>query len=355
MTLSENRDRIYSLFEDRSKRIRSGTRLAKIILILGGTLTVAATTVLTGGLSWPLSTGQVIGLFGAIMAFFGGVVVLFLEQDPTDALDSARHALDAAARKEQENGEFREYLRSLDRSARALRSLYAAVAACRGVLEQAIRDRVTDPLHLITVCLDSSKRNFRAGFGFELDDTWTICIYRAYENGKDDRRYLQCVAHDRSIDCELGKARIWAEGVGVVGAAFAKNDEVCVPDLLDPRAGTVYRFDKTIKKDQDDQRYRSIFGVPISINPSERPWGAIVASSDRAHHFGASEALGLEPEEAARALAGIVALAIAVCDANAKITAPIPPHSTGKGVEENTKEKRHARSGKAKPTNRDGD
>ena len=313
MELGESRRQVYALFEASSQRLRNALRFVKIFFILLGSLGVGVAAMLSSA-NDELSGYHWLGLAGALLVFLGGIAVLFLDADHTDALEKARVALDAAGEIDAENQNYAEYLRSFDLSVRQLRSLYFGLMACRGVLEQALRDKVTDETKLINVCLESSRRNFRAAFGFELDSVWTICIYRLSEPREDQRRYLQCIAHHRSIECDISNAREWAEGVGVAGIAVAKNDEVVAPDLLDDRLGTVYRFDNGSRKPEDEKRYRSAFAVPISVNPTERPWGAIIATSDRPNHFGSSDSAGVPPEEAARALAGIVALAISACE-----------------------------------------
>jgi len=65
--------------------------------------------------------------------------------------------------------------------------------------------------------------------------------------------------------------------------------------------------------DYDPVRYRSIGAVPIRLAASDPPWGVVVATSSRPGHFAGKNKLGgVQPEEDIRALAGMVALAIAV-------------------------------------------
>jgi hypothetical protein len=156
------------------------------------------------------------------------------------------------------------------------------------------------------------KADLRVSMGFDLTDFWTICVYRAER--LEGELVLRLVAHDRSQDCDLADARTWKLGVGAAGIAFAKRDEVVVPDLEDDSVGTAFRLPVASRKVDDNLRYRSMFAVPIIVgkfDASNMPWGVAMATSSQPWHFGAENAKGVKPEEGVRSLGAIVALAVA--------------------------------------------
>ena len=139
-------------------------------------------------------------------------------------------------------------------------------------------------------------------------DFWTVCIYELI----CERRELRCIAHQRSVDCSIENARLWPVGVGIGGIAAARKVAVVCPDLYARDAGTALHLaEEMAEKDTDREHYRSMMAVPIMVGPENNLWGVVVATSSKPSHFG-GKALGLEPEETVRALAGIVALAVAV-------------------------------------------
>ena len=61
--------------------------------------------------------------------------------------------------------------------------------------------------------------------------------------------------------------------------------------------------------------------VAIMVNDTEQPWGVVIGTSDKPRHFQDSnkaEALSVEPVEAIRILAGLVALALSGNNASAE-------------------------------------
>lgn len=89
-----------------------------------------------------------------------------------------------------------------------------------------------------------------------------------------------------------------------------------MPDLDDPAVGTTFRLDDALRKPEDRERYKSIFAVPVQVGSDELPWGVVLATSNVPYHFGSTETNGVDPEEGVRALAGVIALAVAVCRSN---------------------------------------
>jgi hypothetical protein len=65
-------------------------------------------------------------------------------------------------------------------------------------------------------------------------------------------------------------------------------------------------------KANDRARYRSLAAIPVisGTDPAVRPWGVVVATSDRPNHFHADHMTGIRTIEGARALAGMVGVVI---------------------------------------------
>jgi hypothetical protein len=124
-------------------------------------------------------------------------------------------------------------------------------------------------------------------------------------------RRASAPAVSRSIDCEIDAARVWPEGVGAGGVALSRGQEVLVPDLQAPELGTLHQIGD-LRREHDAMRYRSIAAVPILVAREKLPWGVVVATSDRAGHFGIDQGTGVRTAEASRALAGMVALGVAM-------------------------------------------
>jgi|GEM_PF-1611639 len=317
--LNAARKKVYTAFTDRSSTTLRAARYVKIGVALVGAFLLALASVVPNWSWFPPSPWLVAGVIGALMVFGAGVFIVLTEEDATSALDAARTAIDHATDSEEYIKEVEAAFPIYARSITSLRYLYIAMSAARGFFEQYIfGDDISEDLFL-QLLMEHIKRPIRIALGFELDEYWTIVVYKAYYRDKEKRTYLRCVAHHRSNDCDIKNAREWPEGLGVCGVAYAKNDEVGVPDLRDPAVGTAFRLDKTVLKDGekllkdgDLDSYRSLFAVAVSVGTDERPWGVVVATSNKPHHFMGPDTPGVEPEEAVRALAGLVALAVSI-------------------------------------------
>ncbi len=314
--LAKLSDRLNTAYTRRSKTVWRSTRFIKIVLVLCGSFLAGAFALFSDGFTWPWSVPQVGGLIGGLLAFAGGVYIMFTDEDTTETLDTARQAMEAARSFELEKREILELAYEYEDSIEQLVSLYTVVSVARGAIERAVLESHRDTESVIRTCLETTKRHLHIALEFGSNEIWTICIYKAVDNEGSGERELRLIAHNRSVDCEIDNARPWKPGVGAGGVAFAKNDEVVVPDLDDPAVGTVFRLEKALKKEEDGERYKSLFAVPVQVGSDEEPWGVVMATSNVPFHFGKNDHQGVEPEEAVRSLAGIVALVVAVCRQN---------------------------------------
>jgi hypothetical protein len=309
MSLREKAEAVAEQFKRRSKNQSSASLLVKIILIVVGSAVATVAQFLDFNSSGPTHS-QILGIIAAIAAGIGGIYVVVTDKDAAEELELARDAIESARELQysliESSSEFVRYQREVKRAV----ELYQMMSILRGVIEQVIASPLRDTLKIIDVCMEAAQRALPITMGFHQADRWTICVYHAEAND-GGKVILKCVAHNRAIKCDLAEARTWAEGVGVSGVAYSNNREVIVPDLLDPGLGTVFDLgDK--RKAYDDERYRSLAAVPISVDRAERPWGILIATSDRPHHFEVTEQPGVQTVEGVRALAGMLALAISV-------------------------------------------
>ena len=314
--------RVLKHIRDHHSLFKKVSLYVKILLIAGGTLLVALASfgidTEVGFLEvekW--SKSQFVGFVGAFLSFLGAVFV-FLTEDNSGAAYDAFEAINDRNTTSKKLEDLYDILQDYEETAKRFQSLYLAYSSARGVLEQAAATSAKTEIDLIEQCLFSTKQDLKLSLGFEMQHTWTICIYKSVHDAKEQQYFLECIAHDRSIMCDLAEARKWKEGVGVGGMALAKNGEVTAPDILSHDAGSLFRLEGNIVRREDLVRYRSMMAVPINIDGDQRPWGVVLVSCDQPNFFGTSEVdhFGLQPEEAVRTLAAITALAIAIFRSN---------------------------------------
>lgn len=307
-------EEVSDLLSRRVSSVAKSLRSTRSWLSIGGSLIAVIAAAFIGLSSWPPTSWQTLVMVGAIvgagLAALGSFLELTSREDPTEAIDQARRQLVAAESFERLAAERQSKLRDYDKAVTQLKSLYLMILSCRGTIEQAMSHREFSATDLIDRCLTDCKHDFRIALGVKTEDYWTICVYRTETSAKYDRPYLKCFAHQRSVDCELEHAREWPLGSGIGGVALAQNREMFVPDTLSSEVGSAYELVRGQKKPEDDEKYRSMVAVPISVGEESLPWGIIIVTSSAPRHFGSTAMIGLPPEEAVRAFAGIVALAV---------------------------------------------
>ncbi|MEL6549181.1 MAG: hypothetical protein AAFQ54_02940 [Pseudomonadota bacterium] len=300
------------LLSERVSRNAGTMRITKHLAVAIGSFVTVVFGAAAAFTTWPPSRLQIVLfsliIFGALAALFGAAIGALTDEDPTEAIDQARREKIAAEKHQALANQRLDKLKKYDAALKELKSLYLVVNSCRSVLETNLRLRNCDPVPIIDDCLAACRHDLRVALSFEMSDFWTVCVYRA--DKIDGQDFLTCVAHLRSVDCDIRNARRWKAGEGMAGVTWTKNAENVEPDAFAATSGTSHLPNTKNVNVEDDGKYRSLFAVPITLEAEADPWGVIVATSSNALHFGNPSVEGVAPEEAIRALSGIVALAV---------------------------------------------
>lgn len=325
-TLKELAAKVGYGFKQQSKAQHRASLFVKIALITFG---AAASAV---GLSVDLATANgewsfwtMSGIAGAVLVAIGGVFVLITERDVSETLDAAREAMEKAREFQTEKNDFENNINWLNHEVRRGLELYNSMDVMRGFIEQSLGLPDTSVASIMQNCLTGAQSSLRVAFDFSIGDTWTICVYEAQNDRESGKVVLRCVAHDRSIQCDLDKARVWQEGNGVVGVAYSNAREIIVPDMSAPELGTTFDLREN-SRDHDPERYRSMAAVPVMVGSGKIPWGVVVATSNRPRHFHDEPVDGVATAEPVRAIAAMAALA-----AKALVKSPHLPVTYEKG------------------------
>ncbi len=298
------REQVTTAFARRGQMMHEATQLYRAFFF-------AAAAGIAGAMqfwSWKAdeqpTTAQVVGIAATLVVLVASLISIRSEKDASSELALAQSAITKAQEVEDQLQEIALQWPDFDR----IISLYQFTKLMRDALEQSSLARSGDLNVLIATLLAISAKPLRVAMGYKLGDEWTICVFRA-EKLQSGRAQLRLIAHDRTIDCDLSKARIWPEGVGVAGVAYSHQHELLVDDLAADAIRSIFQ-PPGLRRPYDDERYRSMIAVPISTAGAQEPWGVVTATSDRVGHFNHNSGPGLKPEEAVRALADYVALTV---------------------------------------------
>jgi hypothetical protein len=253
---------------------------------------------------------QVVGIVASVVVAIGSIFVFLTEDDASIALALANEALEKARELESDF----DFVPELEADRSRLIELYQALNVMRGLIEHstAIGDLNEDVF--VRKILDAAGRSLTIAFDFGQSDLWTIGIYKAFPDPENAGKVvLSAIAQRRAIACELSDARVWREGTGIMGVCYSSGDEIIIPDLAADGVRSVFGTSANEARSYDAVRYRSMVAVPVNVVGLSEPWGVITATTDNVGHFTPDGDIGVRPDEAARALASMVALAISVC------------------------------------------
>lgn len=306
-TPTEIAERISVLFDKRAWRFKWASKFVKAMFVAVGALIAGVAQFLQIPPGEAPSSVQVIGIAATLVAFLGSLFVLFTDEDASEELAAARRATEELRDTMEELESFPDYEGALEQQA----YLYQSATLMRSAIERAVVSN--DNAHAaVRALVQLTLRTLPVALGVAQADRWTICVYRAEET-ETGRDKLVCIAHNRAIMCDVEKARTWEEGVGVAGIAYANRQEIVVPNMHHAGLGSVFNI-AAGARDYDADRYRSMAAVPVRVDGLPKPWGVVVATNDRYGHFSLNDDIGPQNVEGVRLLAGMVALAAAICD-----------------------------------------
>jgi hypothetical protein len=306
--------RVLDRFATVAKSHVFASKFIKIVLIALGSLCVGIIQFLQIPSGESISPLQVAGISASLLIFVGAVLISFTEQDASEDLRLAHEALERARDAEYyerwSENTFDNYNKQLERA----NHLYLAIMVMRESIEQTILSAKRDIQNIVDDLMFLAERPLSIALGIDQSDEWVIAVYKA-ELDSSGQYVLRCIQHARAIKCKIEEARVWPSGVGAAGQAFAMSSEIVVPDLASEDLGTIFHLNGPLGRNHDFSKYRSMAAVPIRVSDASIPWGVVVGTCNRARHFDLfedDEESGVQPIEAVKALAGMVALAVSV-------------------------------------------
>jgi hypothetical protein len=281
----------------------------------------------------------ILALTALVVIAVGGLFGFLSETDLSSTLESARRAIEDARDFKFKVDEFESSRQRLilNKEIRRGLQMYNSMDVMRGAIEQSLDIPNVTAAQIIQTCLRAASTSLLVAFDFEMGETWTICVYQARRGEESGKVILECIAHERTIQCDLSQARKWEEGVGAAGIAYSTGNELFIPDLASSALGAIFKLrDAPARhgalRPYDEKRYRSIAVVPIVVGASEIPWGVAVATSDQVGHFSVTPADGVATYEPVRAIAAMAALAVKAVEVRSAVARESNPTSVARGA-----------------------
>lgn len=298
MEIKSLRTELHGIVANRLQRTNVATKIVQGIFLIAGAL--------LAGLAQFVDGLKSLGIFGCILVFAAGIWILLVERNVSEELMIASRAI----QRTEEAMELVDEVQILEYDLNRSLNLVVGNSVIRSYLEGiCYSGSMKAEDEIVAEILEISSRYITLSMGLDSGNEWTLCAYKAISDtsGKDK---LQLVAHKRAIECDKGQARSWEEGVGVTGICYSMESEVIVPELQSQGIGSLFNVGRR-SRPYDASRHQSIIAVPIQVDKGQRPWGVLTASSDCPEHFLPNEP-GVQHAEGARALAGALALGIAI-------------------------------------------
>lgn len=308
------------LADTRARRI--ATVIAKAILISGG---AAAAGWAQFSLPLPDEAGaferhvQAIGYAGVMLAFAGGIWVIFGERFAPDALERARVVSEraqeaiglarttedlAASQKQALEAKLNEALADSEWA----RELYQLSALVTATIDQQIQKNTSVGFGdaALQTLLDATIRPINRLLRIEAHEYWTVSILRLAQPSENNSGRLIIAATARSNPKDASRPhRSWGPGEGVAGHALLTMRETIIEDVLDAdRSGWLHIPELT---EDDRENYISMAAIPI-FSSERTVWGTVVATSDQPERFVIQDGGGAAGIEPLRLLARMVAL-----------------------------------------------
>ena len=237
--------------------------------------------------------------------FLGSMILIRFEQDAPGELVDCAEVFGLVERVKATLDDLSSTQRQVMRGA----GLYDAVKVMREVVELCISEPEFNEELIAERMLETSIHSLLTVLGFQPDDRWTVCIFKA-EIAKGKPVTLSVLAHRRYEPCDRGKTRVWQSGEGNVGLAFLKKEELIIENSSTPDVANTYRPSQDNRRAHDANLYASSVTVPVLVGKDDRAWGVVVATSSKHGHFRHGDRSQLHPAEAMRVLGSMLELAV---------------------------------------------
>ncbi|MFF0947476.1 GAF domain-containing protein [Rhizobium leguminosarum] len=315
--LSQLRENIQTGFQDHAQRVKTANTFAKISLVVAG----AALAGIGQFVPEPYQTiGRVIGVVGVGLAFLGGIWSYIVDESASpDLLSNAQRAIDEAAKVKSQLAagqlqnqidleRYAEDCLNYEEDIETLSQLYTTTGALREYAENEIVRYGGDINRATQNLRDLVARQVHELLSFHGGEHWTLSVYRATEN--TGRWQLDLIAGQRADrTAEARSHRSWGPGEGAVGHCFQLERELIIKNTQDREQANWFHIPAHLAQADDAKKYVSFAAVPIKVHSFAKPWGVLIASSDRPDRFQTDGfGIGDIQTEPLRMLAGMIAL-----------------------------------------------
>lgn len=310
--LVSKRDELRALAKElgtiqKSRRAREdwGGLLIKALCVVVASAIAAMAQFLTLQPGESLTSWGYIGVFSAVLILIGGAYSIITDRGAGTEIETARRAVSIAQEYDDWSRHFDYLARQLDRATELYQAM-TQMAQAIGIFNML---GLSDEDEVVNLLFELGDPVLILAFDFEATEHWTFSVYRA-DDDPDCCTILSPISSrrsDRAFDAR--KARSWPVGVGFAGISFARGGELIIGDISNKALGNFDNLPEYLAKEDDQTKYRSIASVPIFVGGEK--WGVVVATSNTPGRFDSLEDPGVRRAEAVRALAEMIALALA--------------------------------------------
>lgn len=309
--------KIQASFLDYGTRIKRANRVAKVILVVVGAALAGC------GQFAPepyVAIGRVVGVAGVFLAFVGGFWSFVVDDSAANLMSEAQTAIEEATAMsaeltslkreiEREREQFNEERLDYEDNVEVISQLYTTSAALREFVENEVVRYDGNIGKTMQKLLDMVARQIHELLAFNGGEHWTLSVFQAFPSSEAGNVLKHIAGQRADRNDEVKEHRSWGPGEGAVGHCFQLERELIIKDTQDREAASLFHIPAHLMHPDDAQKYVSFAAVPIKVHSFAKPWGVLIASSDRPNRFltdGSGN--GDIQTEPLRMLAGMIAL-----------------------------------------------